>query len=79
MSEPQNIEYKPSWHNDYLKWTCSFANALGGRIYISLHEDEPSKKQKKISNIISKLAHTDKKIMNTSQSVKYPVWKLADE
>jgi len=41
-----------------------------------LFEDEPAKKQKKISNIISKLAYTDKKIKNTSQSVKYPVWEL---
>jgi predicted HTH transcriptional regulator len=35
MSEQQNIEYKSSWHNDYLKWICGFANAQGGKIYIS--------------------------------------------
>ncbi len=34
MSERQNIEYKQSWHNDYLKWVCGFANAIGGLIYI---------------------------------------------
>jgi ATP-dependent DNA helicase RecG len=34
MSETQNIEYKSSWHDDYLKWICGFANAQGGRIYI---------------------------------------------
>lgn len=34
MSEQQNIEYKQSWHDDYLKWVCGFANAVGGRIYI---------------------------------------------
>ena len=34
MSESQNIEYKQSWHDDYLKWICGFANAQGGRIYI---------------------------------------------
>jgi len=34
MSETQNIEYKQSWHDDYLKWVCGFANAQGGRIYI---------------------------------------------
>jgi ATP-dependent DNA helicase RecG len=32
--EKQNIEYKSSWHDDYLKWICGFANAQGGRIYI---------------------------------------------
>ena len=34
MSESQNIEYKSSWHDDYLKWICGFSNAQGGRIYI---------------------------------------------
>ncbi|MDR2679487.1 MAG: putative DNA binding domain-containing protein [Tannerella sp.] len=34
MSETQNIEYKSSWHDDYLKWVCGFANAQGGKIYI---------------------------------------------
>ena len=34
MPEQQNIEYKSSWHDDYLKWVCGFANAQGGRIYI---------------------------------------------
>ncbi|MBN2396340.1 MAG: putative DNA binding domain-containing protein [Candidatus Atribacteria bacterium] len=34
MPEHQNIEYKQSWHDDYLKWVCGFANAMGGVIYI---------------------------------------------
>lgn len=34
MPEHQNIEFKSSWHDDYLKWICGFANAQGGRIYI---------------------------------------------
>ena len=34
MSERQNIEWKQSWHDDYLKWVCGFANAIGGAIYI---------------------------------------------
>ena len=34
MPEHQNIEYKSSWHEDYLKWICGFANAQGGQIYI---------------------------------------------
>jgi ATP-dependent DNA helicase RecG len=33
MPEQQNIEYKQSWHDDYLKWVCGFANAQGGQIY----------------------------------------------
>ena len=34
MSEQQNVEYKISWHDDYLKWICGFANANGGILYI---------------------------------------------
>jgi ATP-dependent DNA helicase RecG len=34
MPESQNIEYKQSWDDDYLKWVCGFANAIGGIIYI---------------------------------------------
>jgi ATP-dependent DNA helicase RecG len=34
MPEQQNIEYKQSWHDDYLKWICGFANANGGTIYV---------------------------------------------
>lgn len=38
MLESQNIEYKSSWHNDYLKWICGFANAQGGKIYIGMND-----------------------------------------
>lgn len=34
MSESQNIEWKQTWHDDYLKWVCGFANAFGGTIFI---------------------------------------------
>ena len=38
MSESQNIEWKQSWHEDYLKWICGFANAIGGTIYIGKND-----------------------------------------
>lgn len=34
MPENQNIEYKQSWRDEYLKWICGFANANGGTIFI---------------------------------------------
>lgn len=34
MPETQNIEYKSSWRDEYLKWICGFANANGGTIFI---------------------------------------------
>lgn len=33
-SESQNIEFKITWRDEYLKWICGFANAYGGTIYI---------------------------------------------
>jgi len=38
MPEQQNIEYKQSWHDDYLKWVCGFANAQGGAIFIGKND-----------------------------------------
>jgi hypothetical protein len=28
--EHQNIEYKPAWRDEYLKWICGYANDDGG-------------------------------------------------
>lgn len=39
MAESQNIEYKESWRDEYLKWICGFANAQGGTIYIGVRDD----------------------------------------
>lgn len=39
MPEQQNIEWKQSWHDDYLKWVCGFANAIGGVIYIGKDDE----------------------------------------
>ncbi|NCA76923.1 MAG: transcriptional regulator [Alphaproteobacteria bacterium] len=36
--EQQNTEFKSSWHDDYLKWICGFANAQGGKIFIGLND-----------------------------------------
>lgn len=38
MAESQNIEYKQSWRDEYLKWICGFANASGGKIYIGVSD-----------------------------------------
>ena len=34
MSENQQVEWKESWRDEYLKWICGFANADGGVIQI---------------------------------------------
>ncbi len=37
-SESQNIEFKQSWHDEYLKWICAFANTTP--IQIRVYKDK---------------------------------------
>ncbi len=34
MKESQQVEWKSSWRDDYLRWICGFANAEGGHLVI---------------------------------------------
>ena len=43
MDESQNIEYKSIWKDEYYKWICGFANAIGGRIFLGVDDDPPHK------------------------------------
>jgi ATP-dependent DNA helicase RecG len=38
MSEHQNLEWKESWRDDYLRWICGFANAKGGTLLIGKND-----------------------------------------
>ena len=44
-AENQNIEYKETWRDEYLKWICGFANAQGGKA--KLHEPHASNARNK--------------------------------
>ena len=37
--ETQNIEFKESWRDEYLKWICGYANAQGGTLYIGVADN----------------------------------------
>lgn len=39
MPESQNIEWKESWRDEYLKWICGFANAHGGKLIIGKNDN----------------------------------------
>ena len=38
-TENQNIEFKESWRDEYLKWICGFANAQGGKLFVGIDDD----------------------------------------
>ena len=38
MPESQNLEWKSSWRDEYLKWICGFANTHGGVLVIGKND-----------------------------------------
>jgi len=48
FQESNNIEYKRSWRDEWLKWLCAFANAQGGKLYVGI--DEKSRKVVGVEN-----------------------------
>ncbi|HEX6898831.1 MAG TPA: ATP-binding protein [Thermoanaerobaculia bacterium] len=38
MKESQQVEWKTSWSDDYLRWICGFANAEGGTLVIGRND-----------------------------------------
>jgi ATP-dependent DNA helicase RecG len=36
--ENQHIEWKEQWHEDYLDWICTFANAQGGELLVGVND-----------------------------------------
>jgi ATP-dependent DNA helicase RecG len=37
--ECQNVDYKRSWKDEYLKWICGFANAQGATMFFGMDDD----------------------------------------
>ena len=38
QNESENIEFKQSWRDEYLKWISGFANASGGKLLIGVED-----------------------------------------
>ena len=60
--ENQNIEWKSSWQDKYLKWVCGMANANGGEIYIGFNDKGILEG---INNAKNLVLNIPKKITNT--------------
>ena len=60
--ESQNVEYKRSWHDDYLRGVCGFANGKGGTIWIGIDDDKSvygvDKSKKLMEDIPNKIKDT---------------------
>lgn len=53
--ELQNIEWKESWHNDYFKWICGFANAQGGTLFIGIDDKGNTKHLDNVKKLLEDL------------------------
>jgi ATP-dependent DNA helicase RecG len=69
MPEHQNIEYKSSWHDDYLKWICGFANAQGGRIYIGRDDTGKTVGVEDYKTLMDEIPNKIKNLMGISAEV----------
>ena len=73
MPETQNIEYKQTWRDEYLKWICGFANANGGIIFVG--KDDGGKvagladAKRLLEDIPNKVRDTMGILRNHSQSI----------
>jgi ATP-dependent DNA helicase RecG len=69
MPEQQNIEYKSSWHEDYLDWICGFANAQGGKIYIGKNNEAEVVGVDDYNSLMEKLPNKIKNLMGITAEV----------
>ena len=62
VKECQNIEWKETWSDEYLKWICGFANAQGGTLYIGVNDSDKvvgvANAEKLLENIPNKIVTT---------------------
>ena len=80
--ESQQIEWKWSWQDEYLKWLCGYANTDGGTLYIGVNDDgyvvglEDSKRMleslpNKITNKLGIIASINVHTANGATNVRY--------
>ena len=70
MPETQNIEYKSSWHEEYLDWICGFANAQGGKIYIGKDNSGSVIGVADYKDLMEKIPNKIKNLLGTSACTK---------
>lgn len=82
--ESQQIEWKWSWHEEYLKWLCGYANADGGTLYIGVNDDgyvvgvEDSKRMleglpNKINDKMGVVASINNHVAYGAENIRYGV------
>ena len=75
--ETQNIEYKPSWRDEYLKVVVAFANKDGGELIIGVDDNGNPIGVKKSKKLLEDIPNKIRNILGIIPSVK--IEKVEDE
>jgi ATP-dependent DNA helicase RecG len=76
--EHQNIEWKESWHNDYFKWICGFANAQGGALFIGMDDNGNSKHLDSAKKLLEELPNQVRDLLGLMVDVNLHTQNGAD-
>ena len=68
--ETQIIEFKSSWHDEWLKWVCAFANTDGGRLIIGVDDKGNPVGVKDSKKLLEDLPNKFRDILGIIPSVK---------
>lgn len=69
MTETHNIEYKESWHDEYLKWVAAYANAEGGILYIGKNDKGATVGLRKVKKLMEDIPNKIKNILGITAKV----------
>ncbi|MDR2205622.1 MAG: putative DNA binding domain-containing protein [Flavobacteriaceae bacterium] len=78
MPEQQNIEYKASWRDEYLRWICGFANAQGGTLVIGKNDNGNIVGVKKSDKLLEDLPNKITSILGIVSDVNLHETKQGD-
>ena len=69
--ESQNNEWKASWHDEYFKWLCGYANVGGGHLFVGVNDDGFVVGLKNYRRLLEELPNQIKTKMGIIAEVRY--------
>ncbi len=69
--ESQNNEWKASWHDEYFKWLCGYANVGGGHLFVGVNDDGFVVGLKNFRRLLEELPNQIKTKMGIIAEVRY--------
>jgi ATP-dependent DNA helicase RecG len=70
VKESQNIEFKESWRDEYLKWICGFANAEGGTLVIGKNDKGVAVGVANVSKLMEDLPNKIRDVLGVMADVR---------